>query len=471
MHSHAGPSVPLSAPYSKPDRSVIIALLLLQAVLIGLCEVFSFYVPLAFLALLFIWLPWHNLFLSLNGLVLLHVLIIESTESITAPEIIIGLTMFYIIGVWIFSRTMLEHGQITESGGDLALLCFVGLCVLSIVPGFLHGVSPLKWLRELIPFISYLILFPLRSVLKGKREIRILVTTLFVLCLLVVFRNVFRYRSSMAAVEMMWQIASSRTAINESFFFASIILAASIMLFSTSWMVRILMIWLIGMFALALIITFSRGYWVATALGLFILFWLVPARIKGRILIFSSILIGCSGLIITFFFGEFGELILESVFGRFVTLGSFLEDPSFRSRITESAKVLTLIGNHPIWGYGLGAEYDFVSMIPRVMPTFYVHNAYLYLLFKTGIPGLAAFLIFYFAGLREGFRRSRGEDDPFLKAVRLGFLSMLLAMIPLSITSPQFIQKDSVLLISLGFAVLTGGPRAQCPDERMKGSG
>ena len=452
------------------NGSAVLLLVLGQAILILMCEAFSFFIPLGFLALILLWLPWHNMFLSLNGLILLHIFIVESTEGVSAQEVIVGFVLFYIIGVWFFTRVMMEDERILETGGDRALVLFVGCCMLSIVPGLLYGVSLQKWARELIPLLSYLILFPLRQVLRSRREIRIVVVTLFVLCLMAVFRNILRYRSSMAAVEMMWQIASSRTASNEPFFFMSLILAASILLFSKSWKVKVLMAWLVGVFALALIITFSRGYWVATALGLSILFLLVPGRIKVRILVFGGAVILFSGLIITFFFGEFGELILESVLGRFVTLGSFLDDPSFRSRITESVKVLSLIRQNPVWGYGLGMEYDFVSAIPREMPTAYVHNAYLYLIFKTGILGTLAFFIFFFSGIKEGMRRIREESDLFVKAVRLGIMSSLLAMIPLSITSPQFVQKDSILLISVGLAILLGGHRSSKANVHGSGS-
>lgn len=47
------------------------------------------------------------------------------------------------------------------------------------------------------------------------------------------------------------------------------------------------------------------------------------------------------------------------------------------------------------------------------------------------------------------------QKDTILKAILFGIISYLLAMLPLSLSSPQFYQKDSVLLIVFGMAIIS----------------
>jgi hypothetical protein len=48
----------------------------------------------------------------------------------------------------------------------------------------------------------------------------------------------------------------------------------------------------------------------------------------------------------------------------------------------------------------------------------------------------------------------RRLSDPFLHPLVLGIMCIMIAMIPLSITSPQFIQKDSILFLALGTGII-----------------
>lgn len=446
----------MRAPFDF-DRRTLVFFFLGQGVLIFLCAVCPLVVPAATVGILFLWLASRHPFFAVNSLILLHIFIVESTEGVSVPEVFVGLLLFYVVSIWFFKKGFLEQTQVVFNRADCGLILFLSSCVFSLIPAVLFGVFFSRWVRELVPFMTFMLFFPLRDALRNKKDVQIVVAMLFILCLFAVFRNLVRYRSAIAIAEMYWQIASSRAASNEPFFFVSIVLAVSVLLFTVSWKVRILMSVLVSVFALALIITFSRGYWIATGIAFIVLFILSPLRTKIKILLFTGIVVMLSGMVVMLFFGDFGRLLLESVFGRFVTIGSFLEDPSFRSRLAESAKVIGYILRNPILGYGLGKEYEFVSIIPREMPTAYVHNVYLFLMFKIGLAGTLMFLYFYGRMIRQGYRNYRIQTDAILKAVMLGVLSYLIAMLPLSVSSPQFIQKDSILLIAVGMAILSFG--------------
>ena len=153
-------------------------------------------------------------------------------------------------------------------------------------------------------------------------------------------------------------------------------------------------------------------------------------------------------------FGNIGTFLFQAIGERFASIGKTTKDVSFLNRIIESKAIIEYIKSNPIWGFGLGSTYRFNSLIPREMPTWYVHNGYLFILFKLGIPGLISLLMFIFISIYNGYRCIRKEKDDFIRGIVIGFVACLIAMLPLTLSSPQFIQKNSLLIISLGTGII-----------------
>ena len=152
-----------------------------------------------------------------------------------------------------------------------------------------------------------------------------------------------------------------------------------------------------------------------------------------------------------------GQIIIDIISAMGDRLASIITattDLSVRNRMVESAAAMDEILASPIWGYGLGYHFNFHPLIPYLTPTWYVHNVYLYLWLKLGIFGLSAFLIWYGMVLYHAYLCVRRLSDPFLHPLVLGIMCIMIAMIPLSITSPQFIQKDSILFLALGTGII-----------------
>ena len=81
-----------------------------------------------------------------------------------------------------------------------------------------------------------------------------------------------------------------------------------------------------------------------------------------------------------------------------------------------------------------------------------MHNAYLYLWFKFGIVGLVVFLISFGAKIREGIVLLRTVGDDARRASVMAAVAILTAMLVITITSPQFYARDSILIIALCWA-------------------
>jgi len=429
---------------------------------------FSYFVPLLFISCFILWFILKRTFVSILILILLQFFILQGSEEISIIEIAVGSLQFIIFGLWFIKRWFITQKPALEDYTDYSLGIFLFICTFSLIPGLILGGDSSLWFRELLRFLSLLLLFPLRDSIKNKKDIHRLLFVVLFLCLLIALRNLVQYRNAVVIAQQFWQFTSARVTTNEPLLFVPIIISVCIFLFSPSRKMKIAMAVLIVIFGISLAVTFSRGYWIAAVLGISFMFIFLPVRIKYRSLLYFGLLTSLAGIIIILFFGDAAKFILESLSERFLTLSNFLKDPSIRNRILESEALIKNIRSNPILGSGLGMHYNFNSILPREMPTTYVHNSFLYLFFKTWIFGLLFFFIFYIGMIRKGIQAFRTQNDPFLKAVLLGVSSCFLAMIPLSLSSPQFYQKDSVLLIGIGMAIIYAAGRISASPTELR---
>ena len=428
----------------------------IAAISVPLSFFFPVYFPIGIVVLF--GLAWisQNIFLGINFLILLHIFIVEGTKTISVQEFGVGFFLIFIIGLWFFKECFLNPAQQLIEKADYALVAFFIFCLGSLLGGLAYQVSLQKWLRELIPFLPFLIIFPLRKELNSKKRILVLLMSVLFVCLCMAFRNLIRYRELVSVADVYWQISASRQTSNEPFFFVPIVISVSILLYGSSWKIKGLMIILICLFSITLVVTFSRGYWVATIFSIFILFIFSSVKIKIKIIGFFAVMAALGLLLLFLAFGELGDFILASVKNRFLTVHHLIRDPSIRSRLQESSALLKLINDNPIIGYGLGKQYEFHSILQREMPTAYIHNAFLFLIFKLGLGGFISFVFFWAMVIVDGYRVFKKQNDNFLKALTIGIVAYMVGMIPLSFTSPQFYQKDSVLLIFVGVSIIHG---------------
>jgi O-antigen ligase len=167
---------------------------------------------------------------------------------------------------------------------------------------------------------------------------------------------------------------------------------------------------------IALILTGSRGAWIATFIS-FIIFGIIAVR-KGRLKL-SVLLIGASiGILIGILF--YGS-IYERIFG--YDLGSAA------SRSQQYQVALQIIKNHPIFGVGANNYANALRQYLAQNPDssvfkWVVHNKYLLVWAETGIFGLFFFVMFLISTIRQGFKISQ-TNDSFLSPIALSFVAAI----------------------------------------------
>jgi len=438
---------------TRPEKNILAMLILglvaaeLLVVLASLA--FPFEVLTAIIGMGVLYFILKDTFRGLCALILLHYFVLRGTEQITLPEIFFGLYFCAFLGAWFFRKFFLERQEILVDRLDYALAGFIGFCVLSIIPAVLVGSSSLKWLRELIPYLSLLLVFPIREQAHNSRRIKILLACFLLLSLVIAIDNLFSYQQAVARALQFWELMGSRKTVNTVFFMAIVIVASGFFVTAKSTFARWALLVVITVFGGALVITFSRGFWVATLIGVIILFWFLPGDTKRRMVVYFSLAFAVFAGIAFLLLGDVATFVLDAVGKRFQTVGQAAQDLSFANRLVEAQAVMAQITVNPIVGYGLGKAYSYDPLFPAEMPTTYVHNTVLFLWYKVGIFGVICLIVFIGEIFLRCWRALKTETDAFLKTLLIGLIACLASMIVISPSSPQFIDKDSMLVGAL----------------------
>ncbi|MCD4690741.1 O-antigen ligase family protein [bacterium] len=410
--------------------------------------------PLAFVAgVLFLFalvLSFRSTLTGLALIILSQLYVLKGTAEISAGELAYAALFVSTLLGWVLREGVAAEGRrLLRSPAGASLLAFFALCVGSIVFVAFHGGSPLWWLRDLVRFSYLLLFFPIAGTVRSRRDAGIMLACLLAVILYHGTLTITWYAQAVASTEAIWQLRYQRVALHEIFAMTTLVASFAVFLRTRTRAISVAVIatGLIGLIALG--VSFTRGYWLATVLACVIVAVMMrgPAR---RVVAFSLILLVAvvSGGVAVFSAKFLGILI--SMADRLSTFSNPLRVLSVQERMAETQAVLRMIWANPVFGRGLGAHVSYMSPLKHhVITRSFLHNAYLFIWFKLGFVGLASFLVFYFRGLRMTVRAAARADTPVVRALFVSGVAVLVAAVPLSFTSPQFYDKSSALVLAL----------------------
>jgi O-Antigen ligase len=209
-----------------------------------------------------------------------------------------------------------------------------------------------------------------------------------------------------------------------------------------------------GVLAVNLVWSFTRGLWAATiASVLFLLFiqGLELRRIVLKIACFSCVLaiplLYASGL---------GSVIGNRVSYSFEQFGSASEEEQNLAgrRVLEYILIFPSIAEHPVLGNGLGATYEISGSAVLAGPEgeqvdyHYIHNLYLLIAFRLGIPVLLLFITLLWKYFRRSIRTLRMASLSHENSALLaGLIAAMFGEAVLSLTSPTFMNHPTAGLM------------------------
>jgi O-antigen ligase len=164
-------------------------------------------------------------------------------------------------------------------------------------------------------------------------------------------------------------------------------LAAGFVLFANQRKDRLLALGWMALLLPALLLTFSRGAYLAIA----VLALVAIATSRARVPLAVALVVVVIGLLQV-------PLIQKRLAGQF-NLGD--SATTIRGRLSIFSDTFSMLRDHPIFGDGLGGyHYLFRGTIPEIYP----HDMWLTFWVEVGILGMAAFAVIFFGLLYRGWR-------------------------------------------------------------------
>jgi len=354
--------------------------------------------------------------------------------------------------LWKLKMANKEEVKITRTPLNLPVLAFMVICPLSL----LWSNSPMVSLLELPLFLAGPILyFLVANNIRDEHQISRLLTTLLIISSLLGIYGIFQYNGIDFAF---WKANVGRNQVfglfgNVNYFAEYMIvplpLAISLFFATRNRTHKILL--LVGILAMggSLILTFTRGSYLAIGISsLFMFFLYLVSRGKGFIKEQKKIFIIILAFIIllTFLFTIPNPLnksgtIISKIKGR-ISITQFTKGSSLKRRIAIWKFTTLMIKDHPILGSGLGTfKYNSLNYQAKF---FYqgenrslypygiadkVHNEYLQLGAEIGILGLGIFLWLIISYFRYGLRILKKLKGKYKQGIVIGLMGGIVAVL------------------------------------------
>lgn len=227
-----------------------------------------------------------------------------------------------------------------------------------------------------------------------------------------------------------------------------------------------------GGLGLALLLTYTRGQWLATAIALVVMaIVLVPtykAQFARLALVSIPVLLFAYGLLQqTPLFVLLRERAM-SVLSPAEILGS----SSLEWRAFETEEALNSISHHPLMGVGLGNSYRRIttlqgeadgwysgrSLVAGEVSRFtrYIHSSYLWIPVKMGIPALIIFLWFCVAFLVVGWRLMYTLPDSQMKGIVLAVVTGFVGLLVWTVFHQHLIMNRSSTAVAFVTGLVAG---------------
>jgi putative inorganic carbon (HCO3(-)) transporter len=198
-----------------------------------------------------------------------------------------------------------------------------------------------------------------------------------------------------------------------AYFSLLLAIAAGLLLTKTGFVHKWLAVAVLAFGSVALILTFSRGGWIALAVAIAVICFFSWRQRRSSLKVPIAILV-----ILAMIYVPFHSLISARMLGD--------DKGSAESRIPLNKLAFRMIGDNPLLGVGAN---NFTVVMPRYLTSefrseflYTVHNTYLLIWTEIGIAGLLAYLAFLLGTLCRGWQCWR-FGDPWLSPLALAFMA------------------------------------------------
>lgn len=382
-------------------------------------------------------------------------------RTANVAEALFGVYFVGFVGLWYVQR-LLAGEPIVRSRTDAVLALFaIGGLIGGVVLGAVSGARPEMLLGETRSFMMLLLYFPIREAVRSEPGgVHRVVAAFLVIGLASAAWNAYTLWSAFHSASELWEIIDIRTAYGESTLATSFLLGMGLLvgLRRRPW-AQVAVAAVVSALFVGLVMTKSRGYWVATIVGGAVTFALLPRTERARVFKLGFAVAVGIAVAGTLFLGKYLSLLVAGIAKRFLTLGSATTaDVSFINRFYESAAAWELIKENPIAGYGFGVAFSRYDLVFKAtMDWSFIHNGYVGMWYKLGLWGLALMLTAWVSCIAAGVRASRAPSLPVSERILAATcVGALLTLVITMNTSNPFLLADQTLVVTVAFGLASG---------------
>jgi O-antigen ligase len=375
-----------------------------------------------------------------------------------------ALVMLALYAVWCFATQAGKAASVPVAGvrwlavslglfgASLAIVVTTSLSLRELNPAFVLGET-----RDLI----YLMALPIALVILREpvRQERFVVSIVVLGCLFSlgqVLQGVFNIpvfgNQGISALETLGRQEGSTTRANT---LGLNVIVFSLLLTLGAYVVgsirKPLFLPVAGLLFVGIVLTFGRTTFAAVFIcGLLVVWWLDKKKLP-QLAALLVVAIGLGSALGAYWKPD----SFAAVYYRLTSIGEEIDHGySAQWRIWEAEAMLPLIKEHPLTGIGLGADYKGgrgSTLRPELNR--YVHNAYLYMAGKMGLPALFLFLSFMACVFAIGRRSALGHALPWTRIVGAAGAVMMIRYWFASITEPHLMSDYGVINIAIAGAL------------------
>ena len=348
-----------------------------------------------------------------------------------------NLLMIFILLVWMTGKYSENEPLWVASPLNVPILLFTIMASVSIVRGSYYGtgylwISIIEFKRWITPILMY---FLVLNTVKDRLTIRNLVIIMIVVSTIVGLMAIYDYLEvGEASLESsrIGGIAGHSNSLAAFFNYYMFLPFGFFLMNKSKYKYWLLLIPFLIQFR-GIMVTFSRGGYIAFAFGLYAISFFRSKVLFGLLLIATALALFNPILLPTGIRYRMSQTIVKPTsYAQAVSQEKFPEeslDGSSRSRLEIWKGALKMIKEQPFFGIGYGLFFPLIRYYWVGGFSIDAHNTYLIIAAEMGIPALILFLWVIFTVIWHTYQLYRTTKDPYSKSVALGFLGGLFGLL------------------------------------------
>jgi len=230
--------------------------------------------------------------------------------------------------------------------------------------------------------------------------------------------------------------------------------------------------------ASTLLLTFERGAWLAAIGGTTLAIVLLPSALRRRVVVSLAALVAAGFLVavaVNAFSPAGAENPLAAGAQRASTIANLDDDLAMRHRFAEWRRSSEEIRDHPLTGIGLGSSIRFQSPMYNSgtfrmggqWETFYIHNSYIWVALKLGLPAAAIFVALLLVVAATAVAGYRASPPGRTSVVLFGAIVTLFASALMALVGPQLTSDNTVPYLAAVVALVEAARRLGQEQEAV----